>query len=125
MSNSIRKIQRQIAKMDEQSKDKPAEPIAELSWPGASSGITVDPNGVMVFVEFNLERQAVKVDFDRKKIKTWDMVIGYLHMAILQAETQRELTIAGNMAKQQREKDEQEFIKMQLTHPTVRKILQH
>jgi hypothetical protein len=124
MSSSLNKIKRQVAKMEEQQKD--AATKEEASGPGAPFGITIDPGGAVVFIEFNPEKHCVKVDFDRKKIKTWDMVLGYLHMAIIQAETQRELNIARNMAKEQAKKDEAEFLRLQLMqNQEGRRILQH
>ena len=125
MSNSLHKIKRQVAKMDEP-KEAPPTPEGDQDGPGTPFGVKVDPNGVVVFVEFHPDRHAVKVDFDRKKIKTWDMVIGYLQMAILQAETQRELTIARNMAAEQDKKNEAEFMRLQLMqNQEGRRILQH
>lgn len=124
MSSSLHKIKRNVATMQEQQKDTPAQP--EKSGPGAPFGVDIDPNGVVVFIEFNTERQCVKVDFDRKKVKTWDMVLGYLHMAIIQAETQREMNIARNLAAEQAKKDEAEFVRLQmLQNQEGRRILQH
>lgn len=109
--------------MQEQQKDVPPE--AESPGPGAPFGVTVDPGGVVVFIEFNPKKQCVKVDFDRKKITTWDMALGYLHMAIIQAETQRELNIAANMQKEQAKKDEAAFVKLQMMqNQEGRRILQ-
>lgn len=108
-----------------QEQQKGASVQEEASGPGAPFGVTIDPGGVVVFVDFNPEKQCVKVDFDRKKIKTWDMVLGYLHMAIIQAETQRELNIARNMQVEQAKMDEAAFLKMQLMqNQGGRRILQ-
>jgi hypothetical protein len=124
MSSSLNKIKRQVATMAEQQKE--AAPQEAAPGPGAPFGVCIDPGGVVVFVEFNPDRQAVKVDFDRKKLKTWDMVIGYLHMALLQAETQRDMNIAANMAKEEQKKAEAALIQMQLMqNQEGRRILQN
>lgn len=124
MSNSLHKIKGNVAKMEEAKQEAPK--IEEKVGPGTPFGVSVDPGGVTVFVEFYPDRHCVKVDFDRKKTKTWDMVIGYLHMAILQAETQRELTIAANMQRQQAQRDEEQLVKLgMLQNQEGRRVLQH
>lgn len=82
---------------------QPPEAPAVSSPKTAPSCLTIDPNGATVFIEYYPDKQCVQVDYDRTKVKTWDMIIGILEMGILQAKTRRDMVISENI---QRKNDE-------------------
>ena len=90
--------------------------IEEAKPKTAPACLQIDPNGATVFIEFDAEKQCVRVDYDRTKVKTWDMIIGILHMGLVQAETSRNMTISANIQRQnaemQRRQQEEFEVKM-------------
>lgn len=96
-----------------------AEPTAveQVSEPKtAPAWLKIDPNGATVFVEFYPDKQCVQVDYDRTKLKTWDMIIGILEMGLLQAKTRRDMQIGQNIRMKQDEENrkQQEAFETQL-----------
>jgi hypothetical protein len=98
---------------DQHTEASTAEPVEAVSSPKtAPACLQIDPNGITLFIEFTPDRQFVRVDYDKTKIKTWDMAIGILHMALVQAQTAREMAIGQNIQRQQHEamqRQQQEF----------------
>lgn len=105
MSSSLRSLRRKKKRImdqrDEASTDTPVSVDSVREPKSAPACLKIDPNGATVFIEYYPDKQCVQVDYDRTKFKTWDMIIGILHMALIQAETRREMTIAQNIQKQQ------------------------
>lgn len=117
MSNPLRKMRRQRKRAMDPHKEaaEAVETAAEPKAPQkAPEGIPIDVNGIVVFVEFNPDRQFVTVGYDRNKIKTWDMVIGYLQMALENARTNRTITINKRLAEQHHQMMENQLIAAQM-----------
>lgn len=116
MSNPLRTTRRKQKRIMDQREvealieDRTDEEVKALKTVPAC--IQIDPHEQTVFVEFFPDKQCVRVDYDRTKVKTWDMIIGILHMALIQAQTAREMKIGENMQKKQIEdanRQQQEF----------------
>jgi len=81
---------------------------------GIPANVDIDPAGITLFIEFVPDKQQVWVDYDREKIKSWDMALAYLRMATLFCETQRGLSIAQTMQAQAEQQIQEQMIKMKL-----------
>lgn len=76
--------------------------------------VDIDPAGITLFIEFIPNKEQVWVDYDREKIKSWDMALAYLKMATLFCETQRSLSISKHIQEQQAAAMQEQLVKMRL-----------
>lgn len=65
-------------------------------------------------IGFDAEAQRVHLQFEPADFKTWDMILGVLKMAEVEAQSQRQIALMANLQRQQMEAAQAEAVRRQV-----------